>query len=1600
MTEQEESTKYLDDKDLGKGPSGPPPLRFDINDPEFIKGVPDVIPGLPTRHDLITQTDEGKRLHEIVLKTVRTSKPVLFHPNDIKESISYDKGRAKYVLTIYGITQDGSKAQVVLKDVPVYFDIWYPETEDDSTFSYKMSAALQEFDIVRHETHEAFPLRGYRPKPRKCLRVFFDNLKQRKNAINMVRKMGAGYETASDDRSNYFRMVARTYSIPLCGWLIISKYGYKRGGASCNCEVKTVIDGNEVVLKHTDVQFDNKAPLSAHVFTCSYKNVKALIDTMNPDEATEKKVSKIESIVRDRTLVTTFDIETHSPNKRTGKPPHQDNRDDVVFMLSMTAHWQYDDKPLATVCLVTQNTAPDKRWFTVVCGPGGSPSDINIDGRRSNVEYGQDSLLMAYAILWRMWAPDIHTGFNDGMYDWPFVVGKAYNLGLLSSMVEKMSAEAPRGHQDPDQIMKYMWKDHAQVKISADKKHFMSYLKLPGCVPIDTRVSYMKLYPKAEKTSLNWFLNKVKLGGKADMPYTRMWKIYENAVEIATRQKENAPGSEDYPSEKEIADAAEQMRHVAHYCNVDAARCQALLAKRNVIGEAREIGNYSYTCMNDCIFYAGGHKVCNMLLAYCQRSGVTVEIDGEIKTYPIIGSMIAKEVEIEGKYPGAYVVPPEKGLEEDKPTTGLDYSSLYPSLIRTYNLSLDRAVYSEQQAQELERQGEQIHRVNFKFGGKDIKGWFVRHQEKDEKRGIFARVLADLFDKRAGMKVGLKAYEAEIEYAEQALGEWSTLTPEQKFNTNFADFLRDRADKTQLKGGKKNKARAAEIYAFLKDLPESALKSSKECHHLFELHLDDVEFQFKKIDSKQKAVKVFMNTFYGEAGNKLSPLFMLELAGGVTSAGQYNLQMVAKFVEAKGFGIKYGDTDSLYLTCPPSCYFKDELEYWKAVRDACVKHSVPTPAEVEDAVSRLENNLETRRSKDPLWLAKLFENLKSEGNGAFETEVRLAYKKFAVRKVEITMEQMSILRDEVNAHLTLDNGGKVLKMAYEEVLYPVLFTGKKKYAGIAHVYGPNFDIPGPEKMFIRGIDIVKQGQTKLAKAIGNECLWQAAQLNPPGTRIPYIERVEKVIDDCCKGMSSFRAGEGACTGTGTIQWSLDDFIQTDAWKPDAKNQSVHRFMNRMRPRHKLQLAENETLAQMGEPLVELDYVEPEPGSRFSYLIVDSGPRINIRGMSEGSPKKGDLMEYVEVAKKHNMLINVVYYLEHYVVGLCARFINYAPIFELKSSGDRPVDAKEADTYAQKEAVKYLKNMIKNMQKDSSSDASNLRKKYKHAYAYAVDKVSSALLESVEVDDEISAALGMMTGYEGDSIAKYNKAVIEMSPQERAANRILDFSTFLEAGGEEEYAPPIADTIRIYAERCAKDMIDFAENVPYLSWDVENNCPLPNIKSNIQTLVMHTLKQMGVLVKNDSGRLSVDKQTLFRQLSRMRGSRDVRRKSGGKRLSTEIVHEQLSKVENEAYASIMEASPRLSALSSRIQVGIEELVMVERTRVDDEDDALKDFACDKAEEEALKGLGCTDLEADALRKTQAACLDMVGVYYTRMMHVALVKALERVRDACM
>jgi DNA polymerase elongation subunit (family B) len=677
--------------------------------------------------------------------------------------------------------------------------------------------------------------------------------------------------------------------------------------------------------------------------------------------------------------------------------------------------------------------------------------------------------------------------------------------------------------------------------------------------------------------------------------------------------------------------SAEQMREVAKYCIIDALSCQRLMVKHNAINEYREVASVAFLSLFDAHYFAGGMKVCNLLSASAWQRG-------------ILTSMISSQQTETGKYPGAYVFPPVKGLENRRPVTGLDFASLYPSLIITYNLSPDKIILSQERA---EQSGKKLHKISFKFNNQDCLAWSIQHNNIPEEKGLYAIVLEYLSSKRNEMKkrlAPLKEKKEDMELVIASMGKGLSLPEAIEKELANAE-------------GKKRDSLTKNLYHFI-----------NKARHEFMAEYDSICFDCSCLDAKQYALKVYMNTFYGTAGDSKSPFFLRALAGGVTSAGQRNIKLVADFVKSKGFQIKYGDTDSLYLVPPERCFQECDEAY-------------------------------------------------DSGNGIPKEE-------YWSRMVNISMEVMEKLRDEVNDFLRKDNGSSYLKMAYEEVLFPVVFTGKKKYYGIPHESKPNFN----RKPFIRGVETVKRGKSNLFRKIG-KCIMDESM------RVDNTRTLHQIVEDVLKE-----------TVKDISQTDLNEIIKTAVWRPDKNNKSVQRFISRMRDRHTREEADAKRLIKKGLTPEPYLYEIPEPGERFEYVVVEN----------DSSQKVGDKMEYPEVARRLGKKVDINYYLKN-VVGLCARFINYDNMHQPSSetllealkklkdgnkAGDNKADdgradeddldedeededeldedeiSKIRDALAQKSAEKWVRGYIKNLHESPKKDEAIISHLWKGARIYA------------------------------------------------------------------------------------------------------------------------------------------------------------------------------------------------------------------------------------------------------------------------------------------
>ena len=137
-------------------------------------------------------------------------------------------------------------------------------------------------------------------------------------------------------------------------------------------------------------------------------------------------------------------------------------------------------------------------------------------------------------------------------------------------------------------------------------------------------------------------------------------------------------------------------------------------------------------------------------------------------------------------------------------------------------------------------------------------------------------------------------------------------------------------------------------------------------------------------------------------------------------------------------------------------------------------------------------------------------------------------------------------------------------MAYEETLLPVVFVGKKKYYGVVHVNVPRFQIQEFKDLFVKGVDVVKRGQSSFFQMVCEQIMMQSMRIE---NEKELRDIVEEVIEE---NMRKPRK-----------QHDVKIFELSAVYKPSMKNVCVNNFAERM--------------ANGG--------IVIEPGERFNYVVI-------------------------------------------------------------------------------------------------------------------------------------------------------------------------------------------------------------------------------------------------------------------------------------------------------------------------------------------------------------------------------------------------------------
>lgn len=1025
---------------------------------------------------------------------VAKGEDLLFLGNDVVESKKSDS----YQLVIHGILPCGSKTTLAINGIEPHVDVRIHPDESDQEAVTRMKGLVKRTGnescvMPRITIRSGKDFLYFDHNTNRYARLYFKTLKNREDFIAVCDD--EEIKTYSNDKSTYYRVVSRGYEIYLSSWNLLRNYSRDFSSRS-KAQYCLSIDINDIKPME-----DNETLLSTAAL-----------------QGFDSSIVKYENMI-----LSSFDIEMipENPNRF---PDADKNPNDSIFMICMTYHFAKRETAIFSVCLTLKECDPLDSVYMVHCK-------------------SETCLLASFAKFMSMLQPDFITEFNGGGFDWRNIITKARYCGIISTFLENMSIVRLPAHQKTEANLKWFHKE-STIKIGgATAPAICKGLKMQGFVGFDTLVVFKQLDPNADSHKLNECLRTCNLGSKDDLDIQEMFRIYREGTST-------------------------EMRLVAHYCFIDTFKLQQLLLKKNVIQERREVSTLSFTSLRDIFFYAGGGRMRNLLMNRGEKLGFYFDT----KYRPAVKDS-------EAKFPGAYVVPPIKGIvkpmhrldefmnlhnvecdaeslqegynfiEEhfeqmyhsdipidistapksiqpyieytnqktnEYPVSGLDYASLYPSIIMTYNISPEKLIIDEAYASQLEDMGYVMQFVSFPFCGDIVKAWFVRHENNESEYSICGKLLIELFERRASIKKILECYEEKILDME------------------------------------------AEMKPFIEQNNIDAYPRLAE--------YNEAVFDYVGYDSKQKAVKVFMNTLYGEMGNFKSCICAVEVSASVTTMGRYNLQLAKSFVESEQLNMKvhYGDTDSLYVACNQKHFIKNDCQYFTGRID------------------------------------------------------KLTY---GTRLVETTFEQIETAKKLVNVHLIKDNGSQFLKMAYEEVLYPVAFLCKKKYYGVPHVKNVNFY---PKKLFLRGLEVVKRGASDVLKDIINEVLREVMDIMTTRDIIDIIkDAIARVFN---------------------TNWNIESFAKTKSYRPDKKNISVITMMDRYKA---------------------LNYhTIPEPNVRFKYVICKYYPwEYDIQGRIKSKMTIGHRMELVERVREEGLEIDLEYYFDNELTGQFARLITFCDEFK-------------------------------------------------------------------------------------------------------------------------------------------------------------------------------------------------------------------------------------------------------------------------------------------------------------------------------------------------
>jgi DNA polymerase elongation subunit (family B) len=826
--------------------------------------------------------------NEILNQNILTNKPIHVLFNTDSGNIEY-LNKESYDHFIYGTLENSEKCILHIRNIPLILDIEL-QTNDPHIEHLFLMNILRQHSCERIKIVYLKPFREYKYNPIPYARCYFKTAKGRYDSFNKLMRLTSKklinksvakiinpncdinvydiyYEVGSDENySAFIYKFAKEYNLSLSSWNVLLRYKYNdkfNGIHYFTCDIN-------------DIYY---APSNADRMAIQRTNNIRII----PDSYIELcKPLDVTAIRNQSLLIMYFDIETYTdrcnPHIKTSRdiPDAKTHPDtDSVFIVSCVFYWSHQNKPMDNP-IYTISVFNTYGKFTKEELLSLTNNSSEYERIKNNIFADSErDLLIEFTEIMNKMRPDIISGFNSAQYDIPFIVNKLMYYKLYNYFYNYTTCNPLKVYKDNDNTAMKTSYNSRSIKLKADNYMEGYQIDIPGILCVDTMQILRKAYPDDEKYSLNYFLDKLELGQKSDMEYKRLFSIVDNILTINSTNKTRI-------LEQILVD----IRDAIVYCEMDSALCYRLWAKETIMLKSRFKAELSFVNLNNAFNRADSNKVINMVIA----------------NSPHLVFQYHRNIDVfDGKFTGAYVVDPKvRGLYTDKPVDELDVTSLYPSIMRAYNLSSEMISRNEEYIEAVKQQYNiKARKLEIAVDTNIERGYAVFHQNKDEYKGVYVLILDFLMAKRKDLKKKLFIVEGLIK---------ATLL----LKTKIATINMDNIKKT----GKP--LSEEEIYKI-------ANFNDKELELL--ANYDENIYQRDVAEADQLAAKIFMNTFYGITGDKNGMFYELLVSASVTHFGQVLLKEAHVLTKHLNYTILYGDTDSMYVAAPTELFLQIREDY-------------------------------------------------------------------------------------------------------------------------------------------------------------------------------------------------------------------------------------------------------------------------------------------------------------------------------------------------------------------------------------------------------------------------------------------------------------------------------------------------------------------------------------------------------------------------------------------------------------------------------------------------------------------------------------------------